>query len=511
MSGGVASVFIDEVDVTDIALEGSATRWLNRPATAQVKLPMGEAIWGPGSLLKIYFQNDADSTPTLFHHGRVLLTETDAGVDTGYTVYNSTDPLELWKWRPVRDSTGDLILPGTTDGQNSDLCNLDGAGGTCSGPAMIQAIFENSCQAGLGPPADAEGPLFLNLGSVAGGGVDLSGAPKDWPMTMAQFATLLVGTGAVDIVVTPIELTADTCSECADAMAYGQLDVYGGNYGTDRTGDVIFRYGADPRNISRLLVNEDMTNITNKLEYYLGPKCDASHWQANIVGTAGQQFPIASVDQAEHNFTVRSDASGVGQGETAVITGSTGNDGTYTVLLSDYDPATDLTTVTVEEAIPDPTADGFLQSDFWTECGDLTGQHAAVVACAGTDCGSTSPADSRGTYGVRMDIRIFDASGDQSVCLQGGEPQGFCFAKKLWLEESWLRQNPQTLLHFTPTRDTGILEFDIGDLITVEAVGMGRNGFAGVQRVYGYTISWDEDSVLTMGEVQVSADNEGFT
>ena len=57
----------------------------------------------------------------------------------------------------------------------------------------------------------------------------------------------------------------------------------------------------------------------------------------------------------------------------------------------------------------------------------------------------------------------------------------------------------------------GINPFDIGDLVTVEAVSDVKGGFSGAQRVYRYTISWDQDSVCEMSELQVSSDAEGLT
>ncbi len=428
------TVEIDETDVTDLALSGSSTRNLNRPSTAQVTLPMQEAIGAAGSLLKIYLDG------VLHHHGRVLLIETDASEDTGYTVYNSTDPLELWKWRPVRDDTGNFANP--------DIADLNGT--TIDGPSMIEAIYDNSVNAGAGPPADAEGPLFLQKGTINYGTINVTGVPTDWPMTMAQLATLLVGTGETDIIITPIELT-DSGFTCSGETIYdhARMDVYPGNYGLDLTTSVVFQYGTGLRNIRRLRWNEDMTNLCNKLWTYLGPKCDDQHWQANIVGTAG--------------------------------------------------------------GIDNPT--------FWSECAEDTDDavrwndwHAAVVAAAGTDIGSCSPPDSRGLYGVRMDIKIVDALGDDAFCVPSSGPVGYCLHKKLWLQESWLRAVPQTLVHVTPTRDTAIGEFDIGDLILVEAAAaaVGRGGFTGAQRVYSYTVSWDTDSVPALSELQVSADQEGF-
>ena len=95
-----ATVSLDGTDVSGVAIKGSVTRRLNRPSQAQITIPMDSAIGGPGSRLKVGF-------PGLLFHGFVLNCETDTGEDTGYTVYNATDPMELWNWRPA-ETTGRL-------------------------------------------------------------------------------------------------------------------------------------------------------------------------------------------------------------------------------------------------------------------------------------------------------------------------------------------------------------------------------------------------------------------
>ena len=58
-------------------------------------------------------------------------------------------------------------------------------------------------------------------------------------------------------------------------------------------------------------------------------------------------------------------------------------------------------------------------------------------------------------------------------------------------------------------RETEIGTFDIGDIVGVSATPAVRGGFSGAQRVYEYTVSWDEDGVLALSELQTSADMEG--
>lgn len=93
--------------------------------------------------------------------------------------------------------------------------------------------------------------------------------------------------------------------------------------------------------------------------------------------------------------------------------------------------------------------------------------------------------DSQALYGVRMDIQIFDAYDECG----GVGAVGRDLFRKRWQQESWLRAQPRQIIHITPTRETEIGTFDIGDLVGVEADSAVRGGFSGVQRVYEYTVS----------------------
>jgi hypothetical protein len=422
--GTIATVVLDDVDVTELCIEGQTNHRLNRISTASVRLNMqalagvfGTQFPGAGSYLKVYYENGilGTSVPTLYHHGRVLDCETTASEDGGYTVFNSSDPFELWQHRPVRDDDGDFTLP--------ELLAT-----YLYAPRFVQAMFNNSIDTTLGgggpPPTDAEGPLRMTLNSVAGGTVPLGADPRDWPMTMAEFAALLISTGKLDMVCTPIEFDAQD--------SYGQLDLYEGDYGNDLTGSVIFQYGMGAYNVRALRWNEDMSDLCNKVWYYLGPKCDDQHWQANVTGD---------------------------------------------------DPAL---------AYP---PGGKLQPP---------------AALANNPLG-IARVISQTQYDVRMDIRIWDALGDGTDCVPGAGAVGYDLYRYLWQNEQWLRNDPRQLVHVTPTRDTEIGSFDIGDLVTVEASSEVKGGFSGGQRVYEYSISWDaEESVPALSELQVSSDQEGF-
>jgi hypothetical protein len=395
-----AQTYIDGVDVTDIVLEGSATRRLNRPAQATIRVPITDAIGDVGSRLKVVIDGD------IFFHGFILMIEDEASEDFGYTTYNATDPMELWQWRVVKDYDGDYSYPSIiTD--------------YVTGPQIIKQALANSAIA-VYDSTDPDGILFVDYmsGTYEGGGVDMSGAPTDWPMTIAELADLLVSTGELDIILTPID----------SGVNMARVDCYNGDYGTDRSGSVSFDYGMGAYNVRAARRAVDMTTMVNKLVYLGGPKMST----------------IADPNATQHwCFRV----NGI-------------------------------------------VADNFSDRRYYT--------HAAILA---------KQAASRSQYGTRMEVRILDAESEN--CRDALSNYSRDLYRLLWQTETWVRSEPRNLVHVTPIRGTGIGDFDIGDLVTVRAGSVFRGGFSGAQRVYGYTVSWDADGVLELGELQTSADQEG--
>jgi hypothetical protein len=391
-----AEVYIDGSQVQ--AITGSSTRRLNRPSNATCRVPNHLASGGVGSRMKVVVDGD------LHHHGTVLMCETNPQEDTGYTVYNSTDPMELWQWRPARDADGDFSKPSFIE----DFM---------TGPQIMEEILTNS--ENDADPAVGEGPLFLSFGTFETGGSDLSGAPVDWPMTIAEIASLLVSTGELDIVITPIDSGGNM----------GQVSCYNGDYGTDLSGSVILEYGMGARNIRDIRWVQDMTNMCNKLWYYAGPRIGTAadpagdqHWCFNVTGTS--------------------------------------------------------------PALMDPPYNA-----------------NQVFILAARD-------PSQAIYGVRMEVKIFDAYDDD--CIEGFGTPGKDLYLRMWQMESWIRQQPRELIHVTPTRDTAIGSFDIGDLIRVRCTPSVRGGFDGVQRIFEYTVGWGEESVLEITDLQTSPNTDGL-
>lgn len=470
---GSVIVTLDGVDVTGVCVAGSWTRRLNRPSVAQVRIPMQEVTADVGTLLKI--EALVGTSYEIVHHGRVLLCETDTGEDTGYTVYNSTDPMELWQWRPVRADDGDFSLPAGLGSTGPDII-ADYLYGTQIMEAVLMNTEGDSTAQGngaLSPPTTAEGPMFLTLGTFEAGVKALTGAPVDWPMTIADFWSLLCSTGTVDLVVTPTD---------PGGGIMGTIDGYNGDYGTDLSGSVEFQYGTGAYNVRRLRWNQDMTNMANKIWYYGGPKIDDQHWCFNVQGDDPAFNPDGS-------------AQGAWATTTAYVEEDVVTNGGYSFICIEDNTSS---------AADEPGVGANWQT-YWTVLMVPPGGRNSPPA-GGTDNDlGVLRIDSQTDYGVRMDIQVFDAYDDCA----GVRTVGRDMYRNRWQTESWLRAQPRQIIHVTPTRETEIGTFDIGDLVGVEAVVAVRGGFSGAQRVYEYTVSWDQDGVLELSELQTSADNEG--
>jgi len=95
-------------------------------------------------------------------------------------------------------------------------------------------------------------------------------------------------------------------------------------------------------------------NFSGRINAELSPY----QFQIGEPGYAGYNVPITGVDQGAQQFTIAGDWTRYfASGAPFRAQGSTGNDGNYTVA-SDATFAAGSTTITVNEVIPDPTADG---------------------------------------------------------------------------------------------------------------------------------------------------------
>lgn len=107
--------------------------------------------------------------------------------------------------------------------------------------------------------------------------------------------------------------------------------------------------------------------------------------------------------------------------------------------------------------------------------------------------------NSRLKYGVFMDIMVYDANRNEIEFRDA--------YAHLWQTMSYLRAEPREMLYITPTRNGpfDIFDIEMGDRIRVSAFDGIRRGFSNaIQRVYGWTVSVDEDMVESFTEFETS-------
>jgi hypothetical protein len=267
-------------DITGIAMNKSVTRRLNRPAFASFRVPsylVSEVQIDGRPLLCSGYRTLSVTFPEtgLFFHGIIWNIEEDGDEDMVYSQVTAFDPMMLWRYRPARD---DVDSYSGDAGNFSDPSFLDR--NKFGGSIMLEILTASEGLTDLGRiPEFAEGPLFLDLAvsTFEAGGADLSGAPTNWPMTIAEIATLLTNTGELDIYIEPLLEINPT-----DNANLGIVHTYTGDFGTDRTATVHFDYATGDFNARLYRRSEDMSTVNNKIFYFLGPRLDQQHWRSNV-------------------------------------------------------------------------------------------------------------------------------------------------------------------------------------------------------------------------------------
>ncbi len=398
-------------DITSVCTDRNRLPLLNGPQMLGGKVP---------SWHELVNATEADGRPTLcagyrslrvrkngsiVFNGIVWLCDDDGDENECETAFQAIDPLgAFWPRRVVCDADGDFSAPTLIKDYST-------------GPQILEAMLANSiAQDGTsGPPIGGE--LGLDLGTFAGGGVDLSAAPVDWPMTIAEVFSKLAATGELDAVVTPLDGTGSS------GRIMGRLDAYNGDYGTDRTGDVVFTYapGSGVGNVSRYRHTSSMDTIANNLWKFLGPKYDDQHWAGNI----------------------------------------TKDDSAFA-------------------SAPGP----------------------AVIARA---------------LQSRSDLStFFEFQTDDDEFANTAR----ALHQRLWLMESWVRALPREMFNITPSKKGALApagyeaydsdDFGVGDLVALEVSSKAREAVSGAVRVYGIPITIEDDGSETIGDLILTADQEGI-
>lgn len=272
-------------------VRGSVTHILNGIWTATATIPIDRAPAGTAdypALVGTPMRIEIDELDTdLDFHGLIKHVSAESGEDAAEEVeYSAEDPRELWAWRLARNGPGTSIADdvgayvGTTYFQ--DLL---------TGPQIIQDILYQSINgAVIGDLGAGEMGIDISSGTFETSGPDISGAPATAPMSIEDVVALITSTGQTDVILRPINV--GTFGSPGFQMA--EVNCYNGDYGTDRTGSVLFNYdeGGNVRHVSTTF---DMDKTMNKLRYLLGLRLDDTHWRRSIERT-NTDWPPSNTD-----------------------------------------------------------------------------------------------------------------------------------------------------------------------------------------------------------------------
>jgi len=267
-------------DITSATLTATVSPRLNRPLSMQLTLPADDA-----NVRAAAFDGDRNlvvGTRCLKAYrngilrGNVIVWNLEYTGDQDQTqvVVTGYDPAQRFKTRLVYDGSGNLADPSFAS--------------PMSGAEIILDVLDNSAtydDATISGVTPAVFPVDTSTGAydiTIPPAVDLSSQLSDGPTTVADLYSLLTNTGAVDIVLQPVD---STMGFSAGIMA--QLNAYN-QFGVDLTATVNLDYATGDHSISSIRRVFDMDELTNKLRFLLGPKPDPSdpeHWAGSIDAT----------------------------------------------------------------------------------------------------------------------------------------------------------------------------------------------------------------------------------
>lgn len=245
-------------DVTSAALSAKIAPRLNRPLTVALELPADNAeiraIAGDGDPNLVVGSRSikAYRNGTLRANAIVWNLNYDGGADSAKVSLTGYDPLAQLRRRPARDETGDF--------SNPEFGDETPAG------ELVQEIVQNTI-------SWDEGDLCIDPESgVCDASTTLGGNLSDWPVMIFDLFTIITDTGVVDIVMEPLDSTANKLA------VLNAVD----SWGSDLTASVSFDYATGSHSVASARRIVDMDDICNKLWYYLGPKLDIQHWRGAI-------------------------------------------------------------------------------------------------------------------------------------------------------------------------------------------------------------------------------------
>lgn len=264
----VWTVDIDGSDITSICQQITWHPKLNRPASCVVRFPGHLFQIGTGTQELHLYENGV-----LRFSGTVWFLEPSGSPNDTYTEATAYDHLIYLSKRlckkPSAHPNGNFINPGSVIIDNQ------------TGPAIMNAFLNNTLTIDdAAHPSQI--PFPLTVGTVAGGGVDLTSVPTDFPMWLEQMRSLLCSTGQLNLLVNP-------------GIGNSTVDLTNGGFVNDLTGSVSIQYQIGSYNAQVASFTEDMEDASTALWYLIGPRgprwgrrewIPKNHWAGSITATA---------------------------------------------------------------------------------------------------------------------------------------------------------------------------------------------------------------------------------
>ncbi len=239
--------FINGSDVTQYCQRITWRPKLSRPAQAIIRYPARAFGVSAGTDELALTQGGT----TLFV-GDVFYPQYEGDADSAYAEVTAFDHLIALKDRMVKSSTGNMIVPTSF---------------ATTAPGQFAAYINNTISFDPGTYA-------LSVGSVAGGGVDLDISQlMQFPMDLEQLRALLVGTGQMDVFLSP-------------GSGSSSVNLTNGEGGTDLSGSVSYQYATGTNNAAIGTLTVDMSQVINALWYLLAPRISQTRYKGSITPTA---------------------------------------------------------------------------------------------------------------------------------------------------------------------------------------------------------------------------------
>jgi hypothetical protein len=244
------------VDISDVASSTSGVYRICRPTAWSITVPTSgpSAVSGLATMTKVLW---VKRNGTLVANALCRKVSARGDANKASATATFVDPIVMWPWRRVRDSTGNFSKPTFSGG---------------SGPYTVgEFLFDAITNSETWENGGVDSEMLLALGSDTTT-ADIYAALGNFPLSIGEIASLLANTMMGEWYVTP--------SNTASSVVLGTLDV-ADRMGTNKTATISFEYGTGTNNVKDATYDEDASNYCNALWYFFD-KIDDEHWNANV-------------------------------------------------------------------------------------------------------------------------------------------------------------------------------------------------------------------------------------